>query len=171
VGADGKPVVIHADLNAAQNLQRRFWTRHSDAYRLTAIAIKHSECDYWYSDSEGARIRGALAAIIGGDGYARLHPSEDDDGFILEKVTKAQWKKVIGGKGVAGEEEGIDELEIELAEAIGEDEFERTGQRQTFFRDPSGLMLRADRWYEGKVFWGRVRRCAAQALGIVAAAY
>ena len=124
LGTDAKPVVIHADVNAAQNLQRRFWTRHGDAYRLAAIAVKQGESDYWYSDSEGARIRGALAALVGGEGRrppppigrcGRIHPREGHE---------VQWRKVIGGIGVAGEEEGIDELEIELAEAVGEDEFD-----------------------------------------------
>ena len=30
---------IHADINAAQNLQRRFWTQHGDAYRLPCSRV------------------------------------------------------------------------------------------------------------------------------------
>ena len=48
-----------------------------------------------------------------------------------------------------------DELDVELAEAMGDFDIERGQKKQVFFRDPSGLILRPDRWYEPKEFWGR----------------
>ena len=61
----------------------------------------------------------ALTALAGGDGYCRLKRSDDGEGFVLEKVSKTHWKKVIGGDATA-DEEVLDELDIELEEAMGE---------------------------------------------------
>jgi hypothetical protein len=166
VAKDGSAVVIQVDLNAAQNLQRRFWTRHGDAYRLSAIPVRQENRDYWYPDGEGVRLRGALASLVGGEGYGRLTLAEDGDGYVLEAVTKASWKKVMGGGQPVDEEAGLDELAFELTEVTETDDFERDQQKQVFFRDPSGLVLRADRWYDGKVFWERLRRKIVQALGL-----
>ena len=163
--AAGRPVVVHADLNAAQNLQRRFWTRHGDAYRLSAVEVRHGDRSFWYPQRDGTRLRGALAAIVGDNGYARLVSAADGDGFVLEPVTARQWRTATGAGGVTGDEEGLDELEAELAEVAGDDFFERGAAGRLFFRDPSGFLLRPDRWYEAKVFWGRVERGVAVALG------
>jgi hypothetical protein len=162
----GSAIVIQVDLNAAQNLQRRFWTRHGDAFRLSAIPVRQENRDHWYPDGEGVRLRGALASLVGGEGYGRLTLAEDGDGYVLEGVTKARWKKVMGGGQPADEEAGLDELALELTEMTETDDFERGQQKQVFFRDPSGLVLRADRWYDGKVFWERVRQKIVQALGL-----
>jgi hypothetical protein len=163
--AGGKLSVIHADINAAQNLQKRFWTRHADAYRLTAAEIRQNGISYWYPDRDGVRLRGALSTIVGGDGYARLVPADDGEGFVLEKVLKSRWAKAITDKAISGDESGLDEIEADIAEAADEENWEQGG-RGTFFRDPSGFVLRADRWYESKVFWGRVQRRISVALGL-----
>ena len=159
-------VTVHADLNAAQNLQRRLWTRHGDAYRISALEVRQNGATLWYPDRDGVRLRGALAALVGGDGYARLVTAADGEGFCLEGITSSQWRRGTGARAESGDEEGLDEVEAELVDAAGDD-VERGAGRQVFFRDPSGLVLRPDRWYEGKEFWGRVRRRVAAALGLV----
>jgi len=35
----------------------------------------------------------------------------------------------------------------------------------TLFRDPSGLMLPSDKWYESKTFWSRIQETVLTALG------
>lgn len=167
--ANGRFLTVHADVNAAQNLQRRFWTRHGDAYRISAVEARQGEQSYWYPESEGVLLRGALGTIIGGNGYARLRPSADGDGFVLEGVTSQQWRLATGARRVSGDETGLDELDAELAEVAGDEVFERGEGRKVFFRDPSGAVLRSDRWYEGKEFWGKVQRRVVDALGLRAA--
>ena len=159
----GTSVVIHADLNAAQNLQapildstRRclsFERRRSQGRRTGLLVSGKRRCTTPGSIGDAYRWR-RLRPPATVRRWRRVHPGGSDEG---------RWKKVTGGSG-AGEEEGLDELALELAEAT-DDEFERGHEKQVFFRDPSGLVLRADRWYEGRVFWGRVRRRAAQGLG------
>ncbi len=132
------------------------------------MGVKQGGRDYWYCDSDGVRLRGALAAPFGGEGYVRLTPAEDGEGFVIASVSKSHWKKAIGGEGSASDEEGLNELALELAEALDAEDFERGRQKQVFFRDPSGNVLRGDRWYEGKEFWGRVRQRIARRLGLKA---
>ncbi|NQT40732.1 MAG: type V CRISPR-associated protein Cas12b [Planctomycetes bacterium] len=165
---DGKSVVIHADINAAQNLQRRFWTRHGDAYRIMAMEVKHGALTAWYPDSQGVRLRGSLSTVVGDDGYARLVPADDGDGWVLEKVTRAQWRRATGTQATDSGEEAVDELDLQMADATGDEAaLERGAGRRAFFRDPSGLVLREDRWYEAKVYWGQVRHWTAVSLGLV----
>ncbi len=166
LGDDHKPVVVHADLNAAQNLQRRFWNRHGEAYRISAVEIRHSDVAHWYPDRDGVRLRGALAQLIGSNGYARLTPAEDGDGYELESVGRAQWAKATTGQDLSGDDAGLDELEVQLTEAVAEDNFQRGDAKAVFFRDPSGHLVRRDRWYEAKEYWGRVTRQLVKALGL-----
>jgi len=170
IGDGGNLLMIHADLNAAQNLQRRFWTRHGDAYRITALEVRQGGHSRWYPDADGSRLRGALALLVGGDGYARLVPFEDADVFQLQKTQRAHWTEATRGRAVAGEEEALSDGDAQTAMTELCEEFERTEGRQVFFRDPSGLVLRSDRWYDAKVFWGRVHRRIAHALGLLSPA-
>ncbi len=163
--SEGKLVQIHADVNAAQNLQRRFWTRFRDAYRISAVEIKQDGRTSWYPDREGVRLRGALSTIVGGDGYARLVAADDDDGFVLEKVTRPHWRRAAGAQAESGDDVGLDEVALEMAEAMDTD-LERGEGRLVFFRDPSGSVIRADRWYQAKAFWGQVRSRVTRALGL-----
>jgi hypothetical protein len=167
LGPDGHLVVIHADINAAQNLQRRFWTRHGDAYRVSVVQAALKDRAAWYPDAEGTRLRGALTRLIGGDGYSRLVPSADDDGLILERVPRKHWREVVGSDQSNNIDGEIDELELELAEWADTEPAVRQGEKTVLFRDPSGHVLRSDRWYESKEFWGRVHRRIASALRIV----
>jgi hypothetical protein len=167
LGAHGELVTIHADLNAAQNLQRRFWTRHADAYRVVALEVQVDGRTCWYPERDGTRLRGALAQIVGGDGYSRLVEALDADGFALERVSRAQWRAATGNRAKSGDETEEDD---EGPDVVPE-ELERGAGSRTFFRDPSGLVLRADRWYEGKVFWSRVERRVAEAIRVAEAVF
>lgn len=168
LGPNGLAVTLHADINAAQNLQRRFWTRYADAYRISALEVHQDETTLWYPDRDGSRLRGALAGQVGGKGYARLVPAADGDGFCLEAISRAQWQMGTGSRAASGDGKDLDELEAELNQAVGEG-IERADGRKVFFRDASGLMLRSDRWYESKEFWGRVRGRVVAALEITKA--
>jgi hypothetical protein len=158
--AQGKLVLLQADINAAQNLQRRFWTRHADAIRLSAVEVRQGGAAWWFPDQEGVRVRGALMQLVGGAGYARLVTR--DNGFHLEGISKRQWQNAVQGQ--TQEETALDDVELEIAAALEDGEFERGSGRMTFFRDPSGNVLSSDLWYEAPVFWSVVQRKIAAAL-------
>jgi hypothetical protein len=157
---NGAPVVLHADLNAALNLQRRFWTRCGDAYRLPCLKAGIDGTDYWYPERDGVRLRGALAQLedVGDNGYCRL----DDNGgssWSAKNITAAAWKKATGSRKKSGDETGEDELEEAVAMEI-----QTSNEQETFFHDPSGLMFDRGQWVPGKEYWGRVRSSVWNAL-------
>jgi len=79
--------IIHADLNAAQNLQRRFWGRRADAYRIKAKLVN----GVWNVDASGSRLPGALALTLG------LNPINPPL-FFLEGNTIGAVLKTYAGK-------------------------------------------------------------------------
>ena len=151
-------VVLHADINAAQNLQRRLWTRHTDAYRMIATRFDVAGQEIWLPNPVGKRLLGALVALGAASGYARLSKAADGDGYVLTPIRKVEWTRAIGAEiepeaeteGRMDEDADVEMLD-ELADAV------RTRASETFFRDPSGVVLPADRWYPAKVFWSRVQ--------------
>jgi hypothetical protein len=148
---------IHADINAAQNLQRRFWTRHGDAFRMVAKGVLINGTQYWVPFRLGKRLHGALG------GYGRLVPTGHDTGSCRwEGLKAAQWQKLSGEKG-AGDEAGGDEAD-ELQAGLEEETLEQLGQITTFFRDPSGNVLPADLWYPSKSFWSIVKATTSAAI-------
>lgn len=147
---------IHADVNAAQNLQRRYWTRHGEAFRVPARRVTSGGQDSWVPTRLGKRLQGAL----GGPG--RLVPTGHDSGSCRwEKLTPAAWRKLAGGD-VTGDEVGADP-DIEELLGLEEEALERSGEVAVFFRDPSGAVLPSGLWYPSLSFWSIVRaKTAAQ---------
>jgi len=150
---DDKKQILHADINAAQNLQRRFWTRNGDAYRVTA----RNSGDTWTIESKGSRINGALAVALGEDPtkpHIFSFAGVSDDAQLI--IGKGKAKKSKEEEDVSGE----DIFEEALAEVEG---FEEKG-KETFFRDPSGKILPSSKWFGGKKFWGVVKQRVARSL-------
>jgi hypothetical protein len=151
-------VVIHADINAAQNLQRRLWMRHTDAYRMTATKFDVAGQETWLPNPLGSRLQGALMELGAASGCARLIAPPDADGYIVDPVRKADWRRAVGA-GAEPEDEAdkrIDESsDADILDELGT--AVRTRTAETFFRDPSGIVLPADRWYPAKVFWSKVQ--------------
>jgi hypothetical protein len=146
--------IIHADINAAQNLQRRFWTRFADAFR---VPVKEIGENTWMSQNEGKRLVGGLSKLVGTDGPVKFISSDNE--FAVEKVTGRKPKST-----VEDEEGGLDEMADELMD-LGVDVNSEEGKgKAVLFRDASGLILRSDRFYESKEFWGRVNKRINKAL-------
>jgi hypothetical protein len=151
-------VMIHADINAAQNLQRRLWMRHTDAYRMTAMKLDGTGRETWLPNPLGSRLQGALMELGATGGYARLVAAPDGDGYVMSPIRKTDWTRAVGA--AAEPEDEADKQMDENKDADILDELGtavRTPTTETFFRDPSGIVLPADRWYPAKVFWGRVQ--------------
>ncbi|MBI1922408.1 MAG: type V CRISPR-associated protein Cas12b [Geobacter sp.] len=135
---------IHADINAAQNLQRRFWTRHGDPIRIPCRKVIINGEDRWLPKNMAKRLYGALG------GYGWLVPTGHDSGSCRwEKLTPKAWKAV-GGEAPQEESAG-DEL-------LSEDVMETTGEVVVMFRDPSGVAVKPHSlWFPAKYFWSIVK--------------
>lgn len=138
---------VHADINAAQNLQRRFWARHADAFRLPCrkVIVNGTEC--WLPRSLGKRLRGSLG------GFGWLIPTGHASGSCRwETLTPKRWR-TLGGETV--EDESL--VQDDPMDGVVEDILETSGEVTVFFRDPSGHVLPKGLWYPGKEFWGMVK--------------
>ena len=150
-------VRIHADINAAQNLQRRFWTRHGDAFRLPCARITLDGEERWVPRRLGKRLLGALG------GHGILVPTGHDSGSCRwEPVKPARWRKLSGTTGTPLEEE--QDQELAEIEGLAEEALEQSGEVVVFFRDPSGNVLPRDLWYPSATFWSIVKARTAGAL-------
>ncbi len=151
--SNGGVANIHADVNAAQQLQRRFWTRHGEAFRLPCVKVRHQEAERWLPKSFGKRLAGAL----GGSGW--LVPTGHESGSCRWEKTKARPVKT-----QKSDESGQNDRESALLEDIEEQILETSGEVMVFFRDPSGFVLPAELWYPSKVFWSIVKAKTGAAL-------
>ena len=77
-------------------------------------------------------------------------------------MTKQRYKKLGGGAG--SDEGGSTDPDMEELEALAEAAIERSGQYETFFRDPSGHVLPHELWYSSKTFWSIVKAKTRKAL-------
>ena len=118
---------VHADINAAHNLQRRLWTEDG-VFRVSCRIIHNSE---------------RVVAIP-----PRSYISRQGKGFF-EKDNNGVYIWKTGGKLKISDtpEEDVDMAE-ETAELL-------RGDSVTLFRDPSGTIAGGN-WIEAKEFWGRV---------------
>jgi len=150
----GKICRIQADVNAAQNLQRRLWTRHSEAIRLVTKLVKVDGAEHWVPSTFGERAKGAMGSV----GY--LVPTGHSSGSCEWKPLKpAQFNKLTGGT-----EQAIFEDDEELA-GLADQFLERSGKVTIFFRDPSGEFLPANLWYPSISFWPIVKQKISAVLG------
>lgn len=158
---DGKANVVHADINAAQNLQRRFWNRCADAYRVVCVSVSFNGNAYWYPERSGVRLRGALAQLPGAgkDGFCRLEEMSKDR-WRATGISRSEWNKALGAEGIVDDEQGEDILE----ELVADLDIDRSGKRETFFRDPSGVFFPKEHWVPAKIYWGEVKRKIFEAL-------
>lgn len=154
---DSETNTVHADINAAQNLQRRFWTRYADAYRLPCIKAGVA----YYPKNTGVRLRGGLAqlASVGKNGFCKLEEVERDC-WRAVGILEKDWNKDVGNEGSKADEQGEDETQ----ELIAELDIDERGDKETFFRDPSGVFFSKEHWVPAKVYWGTVKRRVFEAL-------
>jgi hypothetical protein len=147
LSASGDLLLIDADINAAQNLQRRFWTRHATAFRLPCSRREIEGREVWVPRPMGKRLEGAM----GGPGM--LDPTGHETG-------SARWQKAKRNpkapSKAAPENELVDADAEEISGLVEEAEID-SGRVEVFFRDPSGIILPADLWYPSRTYWGIVR--------------
>lgn len=167
LGNSGEPHLVNADINAAQNLQRRFWGRCGDAYRIACRGRELAGTQYLElvgpnssnPDSIPARRLGALQQLEGWALSQVLLPSAQSGQFrwgTLPGVRRRKLKR-------AAEPESDDDLEL-LEDQPGEEAEDPHGGQVTLFRDPAGVFFPADSWVEAKTYWGAVSRRVSAAL-------
>lgn len=130
---------INADENAAANIGLRF---------LRGI--------------DGLRVG------IGASGKVTKSIGHVPPGLVLERSAESRlrqgepyWMKREDGDPITGSAKRRRKLPSVPDSEVSEDEDDDTAGAHYLFRDPSGTFLLADRWYEGKYFWGGVaRECA-----------
>ncbi len=148
--------IIHADLNAAQNLQRRFWGRCGDAFRISCIQTdKHGKEVYVLAQQPGLRLLGALQQLNNGSSAFHVAASPNSkpgtERYIMERSSARKTRiRVSDHDARSGTEESMD--------TVAAYEEDRHGSRETFFRDPSGLLFNTKFWIPSKRYWSTVRR-------------
>lgn len=143
-GGNNKLSVIHADINAAQNLQKRFWQQNSELFRVPCQMVT-KECTFFIPKSQSKLLQKHL-----GNGRFIEIPGFSDV-YKWENHSKIKMDAKVMGEEVSD----LEDLE-EFQQAV-EDAQEIRGGYKTLFRDPSGYFFNKDTWRPQKDFWNRVK--------------
>lgn len=149
--------VIHADINAAQNLHRRFWGRCGEAIRIVCNQLSvDGSTRYELAKAPKARLLGALQQLKHGDALFHLTSlqgsQKPEDGYVITPTGDGRKKQRIATR----EKDTIekDDLALDIVEQA-----EDVAQgRKTFFRDSSGVFFPSDKWLPSEIYWSRIRR-------------
>lgn len=149
---DGTLYQVNADINAAQNIMRRFWTRYSEVIRITCRRLTDNS---WGPKTLGKRLSRAVAAELNSKAFVLRPMGDPHDSF---------WRWVPVNRRAAGlsrsgpEQTDADADEIDAAD---EEVAQARGEIANFFRDPSGIVIPYVNgeapWIPAKDFWSRVR--------------
>lgn len=137
---------IHADINAAHNLQRRFWRR--EIFRVSCNRVRLDEnfaaTPLWKSFTDTF-----------GKG---LFYSKDLQGevYTYTKGAKLKGKQNTAPSLVNLSDDGWEEADEDWVDLNG-------SERITLFRDLSDHLANGD-WVDARAFWGRVERIVGKAL-------
>ena len=125
--SDCKLVVLHADINAAQNLQKRFWNQNSEIFRIVCQRVK---------DESYVPTNKRTRKLLGDGKFIKIG---NDEVYQWEAMDKKRVKKALASQ------EDVTEAVHELVQGY-----------VTLFRDPSGIFMNKNNWYPQKSFWSRV---------------
>lgn len=151
--ANGGLSRIDADINAAQNLQLRFWSRHAEALQIPCRSGNLGGRSIFVPRSFGRRLLGAM----GSQGVLESIGS-DTPACRWRPMKLAEFRSL-------GLDAGRDDTAVEVRDSGDEEELhgladaaaELSGKVEVMFRDPSGVALPSDCWYPQKIFWSVVR--------------
>ena len=145
--------ISHADINAAQSLQKRFWTRFGNQQILRSMqkVVQDDGTSLWVPRRLGKRVVGTM------QGHGYLKQVNNVSGASEWVNCTARAYNLLAGDSTSINDDitdASDELEAALAEL---NEVSRTEEVTNFFRDESGALLNAEYWYPSKVYWGNVK--------------
>jgi hypothetical protein len=110
-------------------------------------------------------LAAAVAILLGAGMLVPITP--DQKPCRWERLTKARWRRLLGtDEATDTAEAGTADPDLAELEGLEEEHLERSGKVVVFFRDPSGVVLPADRWYPADVFWSQVKQQANRAMGL-----
>lgn len=140
---DGNEITaIHADINAAQNLNKRFWLKNSELFRVKCRRYKNEDGkEYCFPETKSMQKR---------LGKGRFIKKDDNGVYIWENKDKIE---------IESSENMITYEDPEETENIFqtlEEAEELKGDFITLFRDPSGYFFAKEAWLPQKEFWVRV---------------
>jgi hypothetical protein len=144
---DKELIFVHADLNAAQNLQKRFWNQDSEITRISCELAQTKNGFVYVPKSKSERIKKNL----GNGAFVKINGLEDV--YKWDSTVKIKLKDLSSLELSELSEEGLEDIIQAMEEAE-----ERLEKYKTLFRDPSSIFFPNDRWYPQKVYWGIVRR-------------
>ncbi|NGQ97006.1 type V CRISPR-associated protein Cas12b [Brevibacillus sp. SYP-B805] len=133
--------VIHADINAAQNLQKRFWQQNTEIFRVP--------CKVTTSGLIPAYDK--MKKLFGKGYFAKINQTDTSEVYVWEHSAKMKGKTTPADPA----EEGV--FDESLTDEMEELEDSQEGYK-TLFRDPSGFFWSSDRWLPQKEFWFWVKR-------------
>lgn len=142
VGAKNDLAVIHADINAAQNLQKRFWQQGNEIFRIPCQRAVTKDGNVYVPSTGSKKVKELL-----GKGCF-VSSSFDPNVYIWQENPKIVSKKT-------SDESFTEEEMVEVQEMLEEAQ-ELTGEYKTLLRDPSGVFWTNDLWLPQKEFWARV---------------
>jgi IS605 OrfB family transposase len=163
----GRPVrvrVRHADINAAQNLALRALEAHQSPVRLTAAAIG----DSFVTRPLGVRNQAVFAgqrvvlesASPGGKTLRATSLKNDREAAKRLGIKPGDLDNAKDDEQSSGPDDDDDDAEFAARLQAVDDAAKK---RETFFRDPSGVVLGGS-WAPGVVFWSEVRRLVIDGL-------
>lgn len=145
-GSGGKEIVfLQADINAAQNLQKRFWQRNSELFKVSCRVIVRDEAEYLVPQAKKVQEK------LGKGVFVKKSDTAWKEVYVWDSQAKLKGKTTF-----TEESESPEQLE-DLQEMIEEAE-EAKGTYRTLFRDPSGVFFPDFVWNTPKDFWGEVKR-------------
>ncbi len=149
---ENKLSVIQADVNAAQNLQKRFWLRNSELFRVPCQLVSNGDRE-GYIPTTNSR---AVKAQLGKGMFVKNEDVANAQVYKWENATKLRLKTT------STDADAIDELE-DFEQAM-EGAAELKGGHKTLFRDPSGYFFPKDSWRPQKEFWAAVQAVLTRCL-------
>ncbi|MFY0546164.1 type V CRISPR-associated protein Cas12b [Brevibacillus sp. H7] len=145
--AGSRLAVIHADINAAQNLQKRFWQQNSEVFRVPCKVTSGSLIPAYDK----------MKKLFGKGFFVNISHSEKEEVYVWEHFAKMK-SKTTPADPVSEEIKNK-----ELTDDMEDMEDIQEGYK-TLFRDPSGFFWSSDRWLPQKDFWARVKTCIGKRL-------
>lgn len=132
---------IHADINAAQNLQKRFWQQKSEIFRVPCQRVTSGDEEFYIPKSD------SMKKYLGKGRFIKIK----EEVYKWDNSTKLKIKTTSTQEG--SDLEDLQEFELELEAAQ-----ELQGEFVTFFRDPSGYFFNPDQWIPQVKFHSIVRK-------------
>lgn len=142
---DKEVVFLQADINAAQNLQKRFWQRYNELFKVSCRVLIRGEEEYLVPKTK------SVQAKLGKGLFVKKTDTVIKDVYVWDSQAKLKGKTTF-----TEESESPEQLE-DFQEIIEEAE-EAKGTYRTLFRDPSGVFFPEFVWNTQKDFWSEVKR-------------